>query len=186
MPNPRLTLELEFKQIFFVFCNWKRVQHRTKPSSWLILSSLLLIAAAASRGYHVYKNTSWANAKVGEKVTVEMETKKPSLEVDPYAFAIKIKNRFFDSLITVTWHVHFFIKTEGGKVIGQVKSLTYRPSPIPSGCLEIPLQLTFTCDNKFTLDLMNGFVKSLYDWNYTGLVQDSNNEYDDEEVCYKH
>ena len=110
-----------------------------------------------------------------------METKKPSLEVDPYAFAIKIKNRFFDSLITVTWHVHFFIKTEGGKVIGQVKSLTYRPSPIPSGCLEIPLQLTFTCDDKFTLDLMNGFVKSLNDWNYTGLVQDSNDEDDDEE-----
>ena len=108
-----------------------------------------------------------------------METKKSSLEVDPYAFAIKIKNRFFDSLLTVTWHVHFFIKTEGGKIIGHVKSLTYRPSPIPSGCLEIPL--TFTCDDKFTLDLMNGFVKSLYDWNYTGLVQDSNDEDDDEE-----
>ena len=28
---------------------------------------------------------------------------------------------------------------------------------------------------------MNGFVKSLYDWNYTGLVQDSNDEDDDEE-----
>ena len=28
---------------------------------------------------------------------------------------------------------------------------------------------------------MNGFVKSLYDWNYTGLVQDNNDEDDDEE-----
>ena len=95
-------------------------------------------ATVASRGYHVYKNTSWTNAKVGEKVTVEMETKKSSLEVDPYACAIKIKNRFFDSLITVghipceiSRHVHFFIKTEGSKVIGHFKSLTYRPSPIP-------------------------------------------------------
>ena len=103
-------------------------------------------ATVASRGYHVYKNTSWTNAKVGEKVTVEMETKKSSLEVDPYACAIKIKNRFFDSLITVghipreiSQHVHFFIKTVGDKVIGHVKSLTYRPSPIPSGDLEIPL-----------------------------------------------
>ena len=26
-----------------------------------------------------------------------------------------------------------------------------------------------------------GFVKSLYDWNYTGLVQDNNDEDDDEE-----
>ena len=34
-------------------------------------------AAVASRGYHVYKNTSWTNAKVREKVTVEMETKNP-------------------------------------------------------------------------------------------------------------
>ena len=59
--------------------------------------------------------------------------------------------------------------------------MTYRPSSIPSGGLEIPLQLTFTCDDKLTLDLMNGFVKSLYDWNYTGLVQDNNDQDDYEE-----
>ena len=39
----------------------------------------------------------------------------------------------------------------------------------------------FTCDDKLNLDLMNGFVKSLYAWNYTGLVKDSNDEGDDEE-----
>ena len=88
-------------------------------------------AAVASRGYHIYKNTSWKNAKVGEKVIVEMEIKKSSLEVDPYACVLKTKNHFFDSLITVghipreiSRHVHFFIKTKGGKVIGHVKSLT--------------------------------------------------------------
>ena len=80
--------------------------------------------------------------------------------------------------MTKSRHVHFFIKTDGNKVIGHVKSLTYRLSLIPSGGLEIPLQLTFTCDDKLTLDLMNGFVKSLYDWNYTGLVQDNNDEDD--------
>ena len=142
-------------------------------------------ATVASRGYHVYKNTSWTNAKVGEKVTVKMETKKSSLEIDPYACAIKIKNCFFDSLITVghipreiSPHVLFFIRTEGGKVIGHVKSWTYRLLLIPSGGLEIPLQLTFTCHNKLTLDLINGFVKRIYDWNYTGLVQDNNAEDD--------
>ena len=125
---------------------------------------------------------------MGEKVTVEMGIKKSSLEVDPYTCAIKIKNRFFDSLITVrhipceiSRHVHLFIKTEFAKVIGHLKSLTYRPSPIPLGGLVIPLQLTLTCGDKLTLDLMNGFVKSLYDWNYTGLVQDNNDEDDDEE-----
>ena len=105
---------------------------------------------------------------MGQKVTVEMETKKFSLEVDPYACVIKIKNRFFNSLITaghipreISRHLHFFIKTEDGKVIviGHVKSLTYRPSPIPSGGLEIPLELTFKCDDKLTLDLMNGFCE---------------------------
>ena len=59
--------------------------------------------------------------------------------------------------------------------------MAYRPSSIPSGGLEIPLQLTLTCDDKLTLDLMNGLVKSLYDCNYTGLVQDNNDEDDDEE-----
>ena len=95
-----------------------------------------------------------------------METRKASLEVNPYASVIKIKNRFFGSLKTIVHiphemsrHVHFFIKTEGSKVISHVKSLTYRPSPIPSGGLEIPLQLTFTCDDKLTLDLMNGFCE---------------------------
>ena len=69
-------------------------------------------------GCHFYKNTSAINAKGGEKVTVEMETKKSSLEVDPYACVIKIKTRFSDGLITVGYisreisrHVHFFIKT---------------------------------------------------------------------------
>ena len=95
-----------------------------------------------------------------------METKKYSLEVDPYACAIKIKNRFFDGLIPVghihreiSRYLHFFIKIEDGKVIGHVKSLTYRPSPIPSGGLEISLRLMFTCDDKLTLYLMNGFCE---------------------------
>ena len=117
-----------------------------------------------------------------------METKKSSLEVNPHACAIKIKNCFFNTLITVrhipreiSRHVHFFIKTEGGKTIVNVKSLTHRPFPIPSGGLEIQLELTFTCGNKLALDLMNGFVKSLYDWNFTGLAQVNKDEGDDEE-----
>ena len=145
-------------------------------------------ATVASRGYHIYKNTSWTNAKVVEKSYNQDWNNKIFTGSCGYTCAIKIKNHFFDSLVTVghipceiSQHVHFFIKTEGSKVIGHVKSLTYGPSPIPSGGLEILLQLTFTYSDKLTLDLMNGFVKSLYDWNYTGLVQDNNDEDDDEE-----
>ena len=151
-------------------------------------------ATVASRGYHVYKTTCWTNAKVGEKVIVELERKKTSLDTDPYACAIRIKNRYFENLITVghipreiSRHVHFFIKTEGGKVNGHVKSLTYRSSPIPAGGFEILLQLTFSCNQEKTLDIMRGFLNSLHDWSYTGLVdetgdEDIDNNIDGEEI----
>ena len=32
----------------------------------------------ASRGYHVYRNSAWQNAKSGHKVKVEIETNKYS------------------------------------------------------------------------------------------------------------
>ena len=66
------------------------------------------------------------------------------------------------------------------KVNGHVKSLTCRSSPIPSRSLEIPLQLTFSCWQRETLDIMNAFASSLYDWNYTGIVNPEENEENDE------
>ena len=33
-------------------------------------------AKIASRGYHVFKETSWSNAKEGDEVKVELETNK--------------------------------------------------------------------------------------------------------------
>ena len=63
-----------------------------------------------------------------------METRKASLEVNPYACVIKIKNRFFGSLKTVvnipreiSQHVHFFIKTEGGKVMSSLWPIDSHP-----------------------------------------------------------
>ena len=56
-----------------------------------------LTAIIVTRGYYIYKNTSWTNAKMGEKVIMEVETKIASLETDPFAFAIRLKIKFFDS-----------------------------------------------------------------------------------------
>ena len=70
---------------------------------------------------------------------------------------------------------------EVGKVNGYVKSLTYWSSPIPSGDSEIPLQLKCSCGQRETLDIMNAFVNSLYDWNYAGIVNPKENEEIDEE-----
>ena len=52
---------------------------------------------------------------------------------------------------------------------------------MPSGGLEISLQLIFSSGQRETLDIMNARVNSLYDWNYTGIVKTEENEEDDEE-----
>ena len=39
----------------------------------------------------------------------------------------------------------------------------------------------FSCGQRETLDIMNAFVNSLYDWNYTGIVNPEENEENEEE-----
>ena len=53
-------------------------------------------ATIASRGYHVYKETTWSNAKVNEKVKIEIKTNQRSIAIDPYACTIKAKEKYFD------------------------------------------------------------------------------------------
>ena len=54
--------------------------------------------------------------------------KESSLETDPYATTIRIKNKTFDNLITAghiprkrSQHVHFFVITKGKKINEHVK-----------------------------------------------------------------
>ena len=105
-------------------------------------------ATVATRGYHIYKNTTWAEAKADDKVRVEIETDEKSKKIDPYCCAIKAS---VDQQIQtvghipreISRHVYFFLKEENGSIDGTVKSIQYKPSPIPAGGLEIPLTLTF-------------------------------------------
>ena len=99
----------------------------------------------ASRGYNVYKETTWSNAKVNEKIKIEIETNQSSIAIYPYACAVKGKEKYFDGWKTVghvprdiSRYIYFFIRKENGKTTGSVKSLNYKPSPIPSGGLKIP------------------------------------------------
>ena len=46
-------------------------------------------ATVAARGYHVYKNTMWDQAKVGDKVLAEIESDKKSKEIDLYCCSIR-------------------------------------------------------------------------------------------------
>ena len=88
----------------------------------------------------------------GEKVTIHRETNNVSLQHDRYACAVKrIKDRralLVPQLLTVG-HIplevsklcHYFM-CHGGEINGLAEDSTHRPSPIPSGGLEVRLKLT--------------------------------------------
>ena len=146
-------------------------------------------AKIASRGYHVFKETSWSNAKEGDEVKVELETNKSSNKIDPYACAIRAKEEYFKGWKTVghipreiSRHVYFFIKSEGDSVNGTVISTKYRTSPVPAGGLEIPLLLTFSCSKAINFGKMKTFVQTLYDYNFNGTVVEEENSGDEDEI----
>ena len=58
-------------------------------------------AIIASRGFHVYKETTWSNTKVGDEVKVEVESNVKSIVYDPYSCAIKAKHEDFTGWKTV-------------------------------------------------------------------------------------
>ena len=83
----------------------------------------------------------------------------------------------------VSRYVYFFIREENGKVFGTLKLLKYRVSSIPSGGLEVPLLLTFSCKDKWIIDTMDEFVDNSYSFEYSGNLHstDDTNDSDDEE-----
>ena len=147
----------------------------------------------ASRRYHVYRNSTWQNAKPGHKLKVERETNKLSKSIDPYACAIKIKHQFIDTWLTVG-HIpreisclcYFFVE-KGGNITEHFISTTDKVSPIPAGGLEVPLLLTFSVKSERITKLMKRFVNDLYDYDYTGEQAENNEEEsgDDEEIDIK-
>ena len=144
----------------------------------------------ASRGHHVYRNSTWQNVKSGNKVKVEKEKKNSSKLIDTYAGAIKIKHKFFDTWLTVghipreiSRHCYFFLK-EGGNITGHLICTNYKVSLIPAGGLEVPLVLTFSVKRERIFELMKSFVTDLYEYDYTGDHAKNTEEEssDDEEI----
>ena len=144
----------------------------------------------ASRGYHVYRNSTWQNGKSGDKVKVEIETNKSSKSIDPYTCAIKIKHKCFETWVTVG-HIpmeisrlcYFFLK-EGGNITGHLICTNYKVSPIPAGGLEVPLLLTFSVKSERIFELMKSFVNDLYGYDSTGEQAKNNGKEssDNEEI----
>ena len=70
-------------------------------------------------------------------------------------------------------------------MIGTLKSLNYKPSPIPSGGLEVPLFLKFKCDKKWVLDTMEEFVDNFYSFKYSGNVVDEDADDDEDGIDFE-
>ena len=114
-----------------------------------------------------------------------IETDKSSFDAGAYAYAIKIKHRYFDAYLTVghipreIYRHCFYYNKEGGVITGHVVSTNFKISPIPAGGLEIPPLLAFSAEQLKIHDMMKDFVGNLYDYNYCDQKV-SNDQIDDD------
>ena len=72
----------------------------------------------------------------------------------------------------ISRHIYFFLKDEHGHTDGTVKSIDYRPWPIPDGGLEIPLTLNLKFHRYITHTKMKEFMSTLYSLDYNGNKED--------------
>ena len=109
------------------------------------------------------------------RLVIEIEKNAKSIQIHLYACVIGAKNFFFTWTIVshlprdISCHVFFFMK-EKGVFNGFVLSAKNRASPIPSEALEIPLMLKFSCS------MLDTFIKSLYEYDFTVSLQDECDE----------
>ena len=97
----------------------------------------------ASRGFHVYREV-WT-LRLGQSLKVEQEVNNVH---DPFAISLgtKIPGKLTDKEIVghipreISRFCHYFLNY-GGKLETRVTCARYRPSPIPTGGLEIPILL---------------------------------------------
>ena len=111
------------------------------------------------------------------KLRIEIKTSPISIAIDPHACAVKAKEKYFGGWKTIghfpkeiSCYVYFFIKNKNWTITGNVESFNYKLSPIPSGELEIHLQLTFSCPVEWVQDIMKDFIDGFYTYDFTGIL----------------
>ena len=160
-------------------------------------------AEVGSRGYHVYRNTSWNQIYVNQAVVVHKEKNIVSLQIDPY-FCAKTISRMDKIDPATVGHipreisrfVYFFLH-EQGAISGKVVNTEPRISSIPEGGLEIKLLLNFThsveqielsrLEDTFQLssgDKEDENEDNTYDDNIIIAESDQDKEEIDEEQCF--
>ena len=81
----------------------------------------------------------------------------------------------------VSRHTYFYIREEGGRIDGSVLSTCYRPSPIPSGGLEISLMMTFKSPRYITHQKMKDFMTKLYCYDHKPVTENVESDSDSDE-----
>ena len=131
---------------------------------WYKVKKYSFSAEVGSRGYRVYRNTSWNQIYVNQAVAAHKEKNIVSLQIDPYCCAITITRVDKIGPVTVghipreiSRFVYFFLH-EQGAISGTVVDTEPRISPIPEGDLEIKLLLNFTHPVERILNRMKELV----------------------------
>ena len=81
----------------------------------------------------------------------------------------------------VSRYTYFYIK-EGGRIAGSVLSTRYRPTPIPSDGLEIPLIMTFRSPRYITHQKMKDFMMKLYFYDHKPVTENVESDLDSDEL----
>ena len=72
----------------------------------------------ASRGFHIYKNTTWKNDNMGQESSIQLEKNENSKKIDLYCCAIKTMvsgklETVGHMLREVSRHTYFTLKKNG-------------------------------------------------------------------------
>lgn len=74
--------------------NFITLRLNTHACKTITIEFVKMFSFKASRGYHVYKEASWSNAKMNEEVKVELETEAKSLSTNFNSCAINKSEAF--------------------------------------------------------------------------------------------
>ena len=136
----------------------------------------------ALHGFHIYKNETWENVNLCKEISVQLETNEDYKKSDPYCCAMKTMASGKLEIVghiprEVSRHTYFCIKEEG---TGSVLSTCYRPSPIPSGGLEIRLVMNFGNPRYITHQKMKDFMTKRFCYDHKPVTENVESDLDSE------
>ena len=143
-------------------------------------------AKIASRGYHVFKENSWSNAKEGDEVKVELETNKSSNKI---YLCHSCERGILQSMENSWPHPErnfeaclFFYKIRGrfcqrDSNINKIPHVTNT-----SWWIRNSIVTHVSCSKAINFGEMKTFVQTLYDYNFNGTVIEEENSDDEDEI----